>query len=76
MQYAVYDSVTGRKVIVWPDNDGTGVKAGETVAQKSLGAGAAIVEMVDVADSRLNFKGADCADVSAQVAMELLTSAR
>ena len=75
VQYAVYDSVTGRKVIVWPDNDGIGVKAGETVAQKSLEAGAAIVEMVDVADSRLNFKGADCADVSAQVAMELLTSA-
>ena len=55
-----WDSVNGRDVILWPDNDDAGVKARDEMARRCLDAGATSIRLIDV--SSLPDKG-DAADV-------------
>ncbi len=61
---ADYSPVSGRDVVVWPDADTAGLRAGGASALMSLEAGASSVRMVDVSGDG---PGADAADVEAEV---------
>ena len=70
---ADFSPLAGRQVIIWPDADEAGGKAGEKIAQSAVEAGAAGLKLVDV--SSLEDK-ADAADVDADTALALLEAAQ
>ena len=70
---ADYSLCKGRDVIIWPDNDDAGLKAAEIVAEMASDVGAASISMVNVDGLS---KGYDAADVSPEVAAELIWAAK
>ena len=70
---ADFSPLAGRQVIIWPDADEAGGKAGEKIAQSAVEAGAAGLKLIDV--SSLEDK-ADAADVDADTALALLKAAQ
>jgi len=70
---ADFSPLAGRQVIIWPDADEAGGKAGEKIAQSAVEAGAAGLKLVDV--SSLEDKD-DAADVDADTALALLEAAQ
>ena len=69
---ADYSPVSGREVVVWPDADSAGHRAGRTAALRSLEAGAASVRMVDVSADP---QGADAADFPPETVAERVAAA-
>ena len=70
-RYADYSPVTGRPVLVWPDADDAGVKAGKEVAEKALLQDASSVHLLAVEDAG----GLDAADYSREAIRQKVNAA-
>ena len=66
-----YTPLKGREVVLWPDNDESGREAMKTAGQETVAVGA---DHVRIVDSKSLPDKSDVADVSANEALELLTS--
>ena len=70
-RYADYSPVAGRPVVVWPDADKAGIKAGRTVVEKAFFADAFSVHTVPVEEGN----GQDAADYSTEDIRRLVAAA-